>query len=55
MADVHGSTTQTSSNVNDIFVDTEYEDKQEVLESEVKDALWHTTNRKAAGDDDIPL
>ena len=42
-------------NVNDNFVETEYEDEPEVLESEVKDALRHISNRKPAGGGDIPI
>ena len=42
-------------NVNDIFVETGYEDEPEVLASEVKDALRHISNRKPAGGGDIPI
>ena len=42
-------------NVNDTFIETVYEDEPEVLESEIKDALRHISNRKAAGIDDIPI
>ena len=42
-------------NVNYIFVEYEYEDEPEVLESEVKDALQHISNRKAAGGEYIGL
>ena len=41
--------------VNDIFVETGYEDEPEVLVSEVNDALRHISNIKAAGGDDIPI
>ena len=42
-------------NVYDTFIETVYEDEPEVLESDIKDALRHISNRKAAGSDDIPI
>ena len=38
-----------ATNVNDIFVNTEYEDEPEVFESKVKDAVVHISNKKAPG------
>ena len=41
--------------VNDIFVESEYEDEPEVLESEVMDAFRHISNRKADRGNNIPI
>ena len=42
-------------NAMDSFNENIYEDEPEVMEIEVKEALRHTSNRKSAGCDGIPI
>ena len=42
-------------NINDIFNKNLYEEKPDVLEIEVKEAIRHISNRKDPGCDGIPI
>ena len=42
-------------NATDSFNEDIYEDEPEVMETEVKEALIHISNRKSAGCDVIPI
>ena len=42
-------------NATDAFNENIYEDEPEVMETEVKEALRHISNRKSAGCDGIPI
>ena len=39
----------------DTFPETRYEDEPHTLETEIKDALKHISNRKSSGCDGIPI
>ena len=50
MATIH----RRDSKIIDTFSETRYEDEPHILDTEVKDAIKHISNRKSSGCDGIP-